>query len=250
MKIVINIALHGDEKIGFKVKNIIDKIPIKKGELIFLVANEKAAEQNKRFIDSDMNRVFPGSKDGDYEQRRAAEILPMIKSADVVIDIHSTTSELKDALIVTKWNDEIKHLVSIINPKYVLYMKHNRETSMIYHSKAGVAFEYGKDDDNEVIGKVADDIKRVLVDLEMIDGELLEKDFKSKCFEIEQVFPKNQGDILDKNVTNYRVVKKGSVVATHKDIEIVAKEDFYPILFGEKNYNDIFGYMGQEISLD
>ena len=108
MKILLNIATHGDETIGHAVAKEIQKLKITKGKVIIHVANEKAYKLKKRFVDQDLNRSFPGNVEGNHEQRLAVNILPIVKSADLVIDIHSTTSELKDALIVTKQNKKTK----------------------------------------------------------------------------------------------------------------------------------------------
>src|SRR3989344_3478812 len=128
----------------------------------------------------------------------------LIKSADIVIDIHSTTSELRDALIVTKLNNKIKEYVYIISPKYLLVMNATKKTVLISHAKIGLAFEYGKDND-----------------------------------------PK--GAILDKKIKNYTLVKKNQIYAFIKNKKIKAAEDFYPILFGNKNYKNIFGFAGKKL---
>ena len=117
MKVVLNILTHGHETVGIAVAKEIQKLELKKGELVVHIANELAYAKKRRFIDQDLNRSFPGKKDGNHEEKLAAKILPLVRSADLVIDIHSTRSDLKDALIVTKLNKKTRGYVEVINPK-------------------------------------------------------------------------------------------------------------------------------------
>lgn len=247
-KIILTIGTHGDEKIGLKVVEALSKFPIIKGELIVHIGNEKAFNINKRFIDQDLNRAFPGKKDGNYEERRAYELLPLIKSADIVIDIHSTTSELKDAVIVTQLNKKTQEYIDIISPKYALIMKATKKNALISYAKVGIAFEYGKDNDPNAIRKVVLGIRRLLAYIEMIDSfGKNRKTPNSIFFTVNKVIPKNKNALLNKNIKNYKLVEKGQVYATVDGKKIIAKNNFYPILFGQNNYDDIFGFAAKKI---
>ena len=247
MKILLNIATHGDETIGHAVAKEIQKLKLMKGEVVVRAANEKAFKLKKRFIDQDLNRSFPGDPHGNHEQRLAAEILPCVHGADIVIDIHSTTSQLKDALIVTKLDKKTRKLVDIINPKYLLYMKVTKNKALISNAKIGIAFEYGKDKDHRAINKTTLDIKKLLSHLGMIDKKFKTSQPRTGFFEVYAIAPKPEGATLMKSVKNYKLIKKGEVYGTVGKEQLIAKNDFYPILFGEKNYEDIFGFIAKKI---
>lgn len=53
--------------------------------------------------------------------------------------------------------------------------------------------------------------------------------------------------MLHKGIKNYKLVKKGTVVATIGKEKMIAQQNFYPILFGQSNYEDIFGFLGKKI---
>lgn len=249
-KILIVAATHGDEQIGIKVQDEIKKIPIKNGQVDFLIANERALAEKQRYIDSDLNRVFPGLKDGNHEERLAYSLSEKIKDYDVVIDIHSTTSELKDALIVTKLDSETKKIIKVVNPKYLLYMKISENTALISGAKIGLAFEYGKDDDAKALESIVGDIKKILFYLHIIEDNESNRDFSTQAFEINKSFPKKDDSSLDSNIENYKLVKKGEIVGYSNEEPIISEEDFYPVLFGEKNYETMFGFVGKKIELD
>lgn len=242
MKILLNILTHGDEMIGLAVAKEIQKLPVTKGEIVVHIANERAYKEKKRFIDQDLNRSFPGKRGGNHEEKLAARITPVVKSADIVIDIHSTTSGLKDALIVTKLNKKTREYIEVIGPKYLLYMRATKNNALMSEAKIGIAFEYGADDDTVALTKIVLGIKRLLSHLGMIERRYAKNSRGTLWLDVYKTVPKTDGARLATSVKNYRFIKKGSVFGSTRDGSLRAREDFYPVLFGEKNYHDIFGF--------
>ena len=101
-KILFIAAVHGDEKIGVEAINKIQKTKLSE-KFDSLIANQKALAQNKRFIDSDLNRIFPGNVNGNYEEKRAKEITKIAKNYDFVIDLHGTISNTGIFIIIPKF---------------------------------------------------------------------------------------------------------------------------------------------------
>lgn len=242
MKLVLNILTHGTETVGLAVAREIQKLPFKKGELLIHTANELAYKKKKRFIDQDLNRSFPGKRNGNHEERLAHTILPVVKSADIVIDIHSTESGLKDALIVTKLNKKTREYIDVISPKYLLYMRATKNNALMSAAKIGIAFEYGKNNDARALKNINSDIRRLLAHLGMIKGRPSAKRRKTLWFDVYKTVPKPKGSRLLSSIKNYKLIKKGAQFGLNKHKPIVAQEDFYPILFGKNKYKDIFGF--------
>ena len=242
MKILLVIATHGNEKIGLKVVKEIEKLHI--DNLIVKIGNEKALKLNKRYIDQDLNRSFPGKINGNYEERRAFELSPVIKSANLVIDIHSTTSNIKDTLIVSKLNKEILRCIKSIQPKYVIIMEKSKN-SLISQAKIGISFEYGKDNSIIALKKIVLDVKKLLNHFGLIKVSLQKNKTATKYFSVASIVPKPKGYKLLNKIKNYTLVKKGTTYATNKNKKLLADEDFYPVLFGEKNYKNYFGFKGK-----
>lgn len=253
MKVLITIGTHGDEKIGTFVVEKIKRLPLKDTSGVSIItANEKASSLNRRYVDQDLNRSFPGKKTGNHEERLAYKLSPLVKAADLVIDIHSTTSSLKDALIITRLNKKTEEYIKVIKPKYLLLMKATGNTALISQAKAGLAFEYGKDKDPKVISKIASDIERLFDHLKMLEKSPAKKplpNYKTASFSVEKIVPKEPGYRLMKTIKNYKKVTQGEVYASNKSSLVKAEEEFYPILFGQKNYETIFGFAGKKIDL-
>jgi predicted deacylase len=246
MKIILNIATHGNERIGRKVAREIQKLNLDEQTLAVQIANKKAWVQNKRFIDQDLNRSFPGKKNGNYEERLAYKLSPIVKAADLVIDIHETTSKLKDAAIVTKLNEPTKKCLQAIRPKYALIMNATKHNALISQAKIGIAFEYGKND-QATLKKCVLGIKQLLKHLGVINIRLPKTKIATQYFNVVSIVKKPKGYKLLRQIKNYKLVRANEVYATNGKKKIIAKENFYPILFGEKNYNDIFGFSGKKI---
>jgi succinylglutamate desuccinylase len=245
MKIILNILTHGNETIGLAVAKELKKNKIIHGTLLVHTANELAYKRKVRFIDEDLNRAFPGNPKGNHEQRLAYKILPRIMSADIVIDIHSTKSDLKDALIITTLNNKTRKLIEVINPKYVLLMSATKKNALISNAKVGIAFEYGKNGDKLALQKIVRDIERLLSRLKMISKTCKAGRSKTKWFDVHSTVPKTSKAKVLPSIQNYKLVKKNSVYAVAGKEKIKATEDFYPILFGSgKTYKDIFGFAG------
>ncbi|MBU1545109.1 MAG: succinylglutamate desuccinylase/aspartoacylase family protein [Patescibacteria group bacterium] len=248
MKIILNILTHGDERIGLKVAKEIRKLNIDRNILTVQIANSKAFKFRKRFIDQDLNRSFPGKKTGNYEERLAYKLSAAIKSADFVLDIHSTKSELKDAIIVTNLNDETLKYVKAIQPKYVLIMNATKNNALISQAKIGIAFEYGKDNNPDALKKIVADVKKLFSHIGLINVKLHRQRQVTNYFSVVSEVKKPKGYKLLKKIKNYKLIRKDEVFATNGKNYLVAEDSFYPILFGENNYKTIFGFRGKRMS--
>jgi len=247
MKILLNILTHGDERIGLKVVKEIRKLNINKDILVVQIGNRRAFESRKRFIDQDLNRSFPGKKNGNHEERLAYKLLPIIKLANIVIDIHSTKSELRDTVIVTKLDKNTLGCIKSIQPKYVLVMNVKKDNALISQAKIGLAFEYGKDYDPNALKKIVVDIKKLFCYLGLIDVKLLGPKTTIQYFNVISEVNKLKGYKLLKGIKNYKLVHKCEAFATNGKNYLVAEENFYPILFGGRNYKTIFGFKGKRM---
>lgn len=248
MNILLNILTHGDERIGLKVARVMQKLDLSEDVFSVHIANKRAAEQRKRFIHQDLNRSFPGKKKGNHEEMLAHTLSPIIASADVVLDIHSTKSELRDALIVTKFDKRTQECVAAIQPKYLLIMNVTKHSALISQAKVGIAFEYGKDADPKVLKNIVTDIQRLLSYLQIIKMKTVVRKRETQYFNVIAEVQKPQGYRLLKYVKNYQMIFKGVAFATNGQNLLIAKQDFYPILFGNTNYPNIFGFMAKKLT--
>ncbi|MDD3487716.1 MAG: succinylglutamate desuccinylase/aspartoacylase family protein [Candidatus Moranbacteria bacterium] len=101
-QILLIAATHGDERIGIEVVN---KLVEQKLDAYFdfLIANPKALEKNVRYIDSDLNRSYPGDIKSDlYEKKNAVNNIKIAKKYKYVIDLHEAKFGTKNFIIIPR----------------------------------------------------------------------------------------------------------------------------------------------------
>jgi len=244
-------CVHGDEKIGKRIIDEIDKVEISKGTVLTISANTKAVKCGKRYCDQDLNRSFPGKDDGNHEERLAYNLKKVLKGCDYVIDIHSTVTDTESLIIMTKFNDSIHRLIKLFNPKRVVLMPKNiAKKSLIHHCKAGISFEYGRDKCEDTYKKILNDISLIFNNLGVVEVVARKNYYKTEYYKALGVVEKKTGYIPNDKIRNFKLVKKGSVVLKKGGELIRADKDFYPMLFGKDAYENIFGFSAEKIRLD
>lgn len=251
-RILINICCHGNEIIGLDVKKLCKKLKIIHGSITFNTANPKALATRKRYIESDLNRSFPGSKTGTYEEQIANQMMKYVKLFDYVFDIHSTESDMENSLIIEDTSSKIQKMISVCkNANVVLYMSATKGSSIFTACRQtksiipGLAFEYGKDPK-----KTYEDLIGILKILGIIAQSLNTKlNHKNpnqfKCY---ATFPKYPGDILSDDIKDYKLIYKGDIIGYSVNKKpIIAPKNFYPVLFRETNYKTFFGFMAKKM---
>ncbi len=96
MRLLVVGGVHGNEPLGLEIVEALTRHPVP--DIDALIANPKACSSRCRYVDADLNRVFPGSLgDSLYEIRRAYELRDQLSGDyDLVIDFHNTHTENND----------------------------------------------------------------------------------------------------------------------------------------------------------
>ncbi|MBT4174511.1 hypothetical protein HOC80_02925 [archaeon] len=204
-KIAIVSLVHGDEieglEISRKVRKRIDGREI--FSLYFIKANYRAYQERKRFIDKDLNRVFPGNKEGCYEERLAYDLVKILQQMDLVIDLHSTKAKSDPFFILTRKDESLLNLISGRGINKVCLMN-----SDVANGKALIDFCRG-------------------FSLEIPEGSKIDRivDFIISLLGCHlEVF------------SVYRIINKNILFAENFKELSLFEETFYPVLFGEDDY--------------
>jgi predicted deacylase len=214
VKLAVVACLHGNEPFGREVINKLEKLDL--DNVKFLIANKKALELNKRFVDCDLNRSFPGRADSElYEERLAHNIMKQLRDYDYVIDLHSSTSNTPPITIVTR-RDCIR-LAEKTGIKRICLMSPElaKGKALIDHVKCGISLEVGNHNNPTIADTAFNLIKNALINLGILEGEALMRE--PDYFEIYDFEHDMNLDL--------------------KDFE--KYEDYYPVLVDEKSYDNI-----------
>ncbi|WP_186644493.1 succinylglutamate desuccinylase/aspartoacylase domain-containing protein [Fluviispira vulneris] len=114
--LVIAGLIHGNETGSLPavlkcIKKLLDKDLSYGGKVTFLLGNIEAAQKDLRYIESDLNRSFGESYKGEFsnERKRAIELMPLLKSADVFIDLHQTIMPSLKPFYIFEMNHDSYH---------------------------------------------------------------------------------------------------------------------------------------------
>jgi tryptophanyl-tRNA synthetase len=229
-KLILVCCLHGNERYGLSVCESQSLFP-------FVLANEKALKENKRFIDSDLNRVFPGNEEGNYEERRAAEILEKIKDFDYVLDLHSSSNRCPLFGIITKPNKEKIEFAKKLGLKKLIIMPESFASgkALIDFVKYGLSIEIGPHEN-------LDNKKQVSALIEnFAENKSYNEDIE--VFEIFEIIRDKADEIL---IENFKEVKKGEKISENQ----IAEFDFVPVLVGEEAYKGTLCLAARRIEPD
>lgn len=223
-------ATHGDELIGVKIANKLKKTELK-NMFDILIANPRALKKRVRFCDADLNRIFPGKVNGNYEERRACKIIKIGRRYRRVVDLHGSMSKTGIFIIITKLTKYNLLLALRFNIKRIVIWQNVRETSgsLSTFMPCGIEIESGFRDDLKVWIKLEKILKSFLINYSK--NLYYEEEIKKK--EIYKVIGK-----LEKNR------KKPDRLRNW-----VKVDDYYPLFVGGQ-YKDIWCYKLKKISSD
>lgn len=228
-------CLHGNERCGLVVPPLL-KILRFKGTVKFVIGNPRALEQNIRFVDQDLNSSFPGSKQGDYEMRRAEEILKFLKGCEGVLDLHSTSRSPEP------------FGVSIGRPSSVKLARHLRLQRLVVMSSGlkqghslldhlpksvfSLSVECGTHDspltENAVRGIVARFLRA---------GGAQQPQNALEIYKVTQILKLPKGASPNLAIKDFKCVNADESLATRNNKAVLhADTSFYPVLFGEEAY--------------
>lgn len=120
LHVVVGAAVHGNE-IGTLPAVVDLVIGLARGQIEFggdltvIIGNPEATLAGRRFIDADLNRSFgsnqagPGDANshGGRETLRAAELTPILTTADVFIDLHQTNGPTDRAFYIGPFRNDL-----------------------------------------------------------------------------------------------------------------------------------------------
>lgn len=234
-KLLFVVGIHGDEKTPIRVVTDFRR------RINYLIANKSAAREGKRFLEKDLNRVFPGVENGCLEEVLARKVLVKIKKSgvDAIIDIHGSSCATPPFVIVTKKTTDHINLAKKTGIKRVVFMgsKIASGKALIDHVDLGISLEAGREGKLETERVIKKSIEKVLT------GK------RGNTIELYKVFgvlkKRSEREKLTRNVRPFVRIEKGELIVREKNYKRFAETAFYPVLPRSKNYSGIFCLMAK-----
>lgn len=242
-------GMHGNEHIGIRVfEQFINTYTVKHGTFRFVIANPAAVSRNIRFIESDLNRNFPGFQDGNVEQNLALHVLDSCKDSDILLDFHTCPTPTS-AFCITRGTKQQLDLARICNiDKCIIYpLSLQGGASLIDYVPCGIGFELGSHQEKKAILKGCEIIKNVLSHYRMVECTAQEKPVDFHTYKITDTIIREGDASITKGIHNFTPIHKGSVYAIDNGKEKIADSDFIPVLFAIRKYNKLIGLQAKEV---
>jgi succinylglutamate desuccinylase len=247
--VVVIGGTHGDERTGIEVIKTLQPLfaggerAVEKGMLTLIYGNEEAIRLVKRAttVEHNLNRLFSeehlaGPVLDYYESRRAHELAPILVTADISIDIHSTALPSMPFLAnlfgakrekVYRWFDTD---IVLADPDFILGGR--RATTDEYVESCGgigICFETGWEKDTSNREVVTRSILNILADRGLMkpDVPLTPPKRKYRKYQFSRRVPltdagfRYAGDYSG----SFQDVKKGEIIGYHGDVPEIAEED-------------------------
>lgn len=251
--ITVVCATHWDEIVWIQVINYLlndfwlEK-KILKWKINFVIWNKKWYLNDKKFIDTDLNRIwdFKNENKNTYEFKRAKRILPYLQESNYVLDLHSTTNPSKSIFIPNQ--NVNKGLLTQINANYII-----KWILPFIHWKTLIDFDYKNTKSktetmviewwqNNKTLTIEDSIRNTLNILNyywFIDFVDVRNNYIAKTYEIKDCFYAKSMDVsfvYRDNIKSFQNIKKWDLIYTDNNKKVFAPFDFEIIMPTKPRY--------------
>ena len=242
-------GVHGDEPSGVQaVEGILADESAGRLSLTaavrFITAHPTAVAAGRRFIEVDLNRSFPGNRDGLLEERLATVICDAV--ADVpTLALHSTRSQGTPFAFAAA-NDpaaiELARSLSVPN----LVLADGSEVGALSACGTVITVEVGPQGSSVAAETARELTDEFLVATGAMAGTVSPSD--PAVFQLGEELERPTGERYESLADNFERVATGEAYATVDGEQLVADESFYPILLSATGYADILGFRGEKLA--
>ncbi|MFB6169707.1 MAG: succinylglutamate desuccinylase/aspartoacylase family protein [Haloarculaceae archaeon] len=240
-------AIHGDEPCGVHaVERLLDSDPAVERPVKLIVANERALGDGVRYVDTDLNRAFPGDPDADeYERRLAYDLADELRGC-TVLALHSTQSHPDPFAIVDGMDNPVRDLCPPLSVMAVVDTGQFVEGRLLV-SPETIEVECGLQGSDAAAENATRLVREFLTATGVLAGDTV--DHPVPAFRLTRVIPKPPADDYEVFAENFERVEEGETYAAVDGDALTADEPFYPVLLSPYGYRDIFGYRSDRVGV-
>lgn len=255
--LMVTAGVHGNEHSGvIAQQRVLEKLhewkPEMKGTFLALAGNVEALSRNQRFIDKDLNRVWPNRtyeeiENPNHEQEEMMDLLKVVEDYPAgnfdqryFVDCHSTSADslpyisVQDVGKNDSWAHQfplyiVRGFSDLITGSIDNYFSKNQFTGFAYEGGQHTA-EHTVEHQEAIIWLALE--KAGLLKLEDLPAtpECIEKTTakeEQKTFEIVHRHALEPGDsfAMKEGYSNFQKIEKGEVLAEHNGKEVVSDWD-------------------------
>lgn len=245
-------GIHGDEPCGpLAIKRLLAEEPTVERPVKLIIANEKALEAGQRYLDADLNRVFPGdsSREG-HEHTLATEIEAEIEGC-TTLALHSTQSYPEPIGAVKSVDSVARDICPKLPVSVIVETDANTDGRLIQYPHV-IEVECGLQGTDEAAENGYELVRAFLAATGVLPlgNRTLRLPIPDPAsvpvFKLQRPIPKPAATEYEVFVNNFELVTAGTAFAAADGEAVYAEEDFYPVLLSPYGYADIFGYISEQ----
>lgn len=241
-------SIHGDEPCGRDgIEAVLADPPAVSQPVKFIVVNERALAAGERYLELDLNRVFPGDPDSDsHEMRLAAELTEELQGC-TTLSLHSTQSYDGMFALVDELTDLARDVCPKLSVDAVVRTRGNNDGRLFSVAPSTIEVECGYQGSAEAAANAEQVIREFLNALEVTGDPAPVRNKSLPVFQLGNHIPKDAAEEYEVFVRNFEPVAAGDPVAAADGETLHAEEAFHPVLLSAEGYEDVFGYMGSHV---
>jgi len=236
-------GIHGDEPCGVRaIDRFLAEGPVDAVErpVRLIVANERALDAGTRYVEGDLNRLFPGDPDGDtHEERLAHELWQEIRGCRT-LGFHATVSfddpfgTLAD---LTPGKAEIMRALPLDHAADFTGLVSGRSVNL----PEFVNVEAGFQGSDAAADNAYDCLLAYLRVTDALPGD--PDPTPTAHYRVRETIEKEPGTTYRVHVENFERVPAGTAYATTgTGEELTADADFWPVLLSASGHDALLGY--------
>jgi predicted deacylase len=251
-------SIHGDEPCGMRaIERFVAAAPDVERPVKLIVANERALEQEVRYVDEDLNRAFPGDANADTHEGRLAHDLVRELRGCTTFSLHSTQSYAKPFALVDTVDAVCRSICPHLPVDEVVETAEFAGGRLIDHAHT-VEVECGLQGSDDAAENAYWLVRAFLAATGVlsapVEGDVepplslhRRDDDDVTVYRLLERIPKEPADHYEVFVDNFDLVRSGDPFAAADDRQFTAERDFFPVLLSAYGYEDVFGYAADRL---
>jgi hypothetical protein len=223
-----------------------DERPAVERPVKLVVANEEAIERNQRYVETDLNRSFPGDPEGASHESRLAHALGEAVGDCLTLSLHTTQSYEGLFAIV----EEVDGFARRVCPRLSVdaVVETGYAEGRIFESVPDtIEVECGYQGSEQAARNARQVVREFLAATGALPDEETPHQTDLPLFELGGPVPKAAAKRYEVYAENFQEVVAGERFAASDGEAVIADEDFYPVLMSAYGYEDVFGYTAERV---
>lgn len=240
-------GVHGDEPCGVNaIERVLAADPDVQRPVAFVIANEAAIDDDVRYVETDLNRAFPGDEHAEVHEKRLAAALGRELGDCLTLSMHSTQSYDGPFALIDHADEEIRQILTQLTVDAVVDVGAHSRGRLFESVPNTVEVECGYQGSPQATENAESLVWEFLAATGVVPGEVGDGS-EVPLFRLDRQIPKRDASSYDVYASNFERVAAGERYAAAGEQEVVAEEPFYPVLLSPYGYESVFGYTAERL---